>query len=408
MKKIILSLFGLLCFCSCSNHDIEQQNADIMVRTYNEAFKKYVGGEIAKNQAWGFDQDFSLLSRTRNAETNSNQWGTNENNGKYKDVLKKEDIPAITSQELSDVLAVFNQKGKETYTSLIDWSTFFVQQVYKGTAEYTAGNGGKVVGGNQMDWLCAFDPNTNGDDHVNNFNNANGSVMLMMNSSTSRFGYKSSTDNGHVFYYFRMEVINGMYYVGFDFSAQGQNPNEQVQRDLIYNDWIVKIVPGKGYSTNREYTVRVIAEDLNVNDDTDFDFNDVVFDVSIDKDLKETWIKLKAAGGTYPLTVGGKEVHNLFGVSTTTMVNTGWDGPINWDKAVEVKLDQYYENAKDIPIIVLKNGSYPIPLYANIGGPASKIGVPVTFHWCKERESIKGAYPSFVDWVVNNTITVWW
>ena len=44
MKKIILSLFGLLCFCSCSNHDIEQQNADVMVRTYNEVFKKYVGG----------------------------------------------------------------------------------------------------------------------------------------------------------------------------------------------------------------------------------------------------------------------------------------------------------------------------------------------------------------------------
>ena len=172
-----------------------------------------------------------------------------------------------------------------------------------------------------MDWLCAYDPNTSGDDHVNNFNNANGSVMLMMNSSTSRFGYKSSTDNGHVFYYFRMEVINGMYYVGFDFSAEGQNPNEQVKRDLIYNDWIVKIVPGKGYSKPNP-NIRIIAEDLSAKEGSDFDFNDVVFDVTFTSDNTAD-ITLIAAGGTLPLTVAGQEVHSKFGVNTDVMVNTG-------------------------------------------------------------------------------------
>ena len=93
---------------------------------------------------------------------------------------------------------------------------------------------------------------TNHDDHVNGFNAATsndyGGRMLMVNSSTQRFGFSSSQDNGHVFYNFRMEVINGNYYVGLDFEAAGQNKNEKVARDYVYDDWIVKVVPGKGIS----------------------------------------------------------------------------------------------------------------------------------------------------------------
>lgn len=115
-----------------------------------------------------------------------------------------------------------------------------------------------------MNWLCAYDPIgvketkylwsqergnyteivTNHDGHVNNFNAATsndyGDRMLMVNSSTQRFGFSSSQDNGHVFYNFRMEVINGNYYVGLDFETAGQNKNEQVARDYAYTgfkDW---------------------------------------------------------------------------------------------------------------------------------------------------------------------------
>jgi hypothetical protein len=54
------------------------------------------------------------------------------------------------------------------------------------------------------------------DDHINNFNNGkcdawNG-IMLMVNTNSNKFGFKSSEDNGHVFYNFRMEKINGNYY----------------------------------------------------------------------------------------------------------------------------------------------------------------------------------------------------
>lgn len=195
------------------------------------------------NQVWRDEVGVKSLPAMYSSRPESNQWGEDI----YKDFPRPEDI---TEEELQKVLEVFNQPGKESYEPLIDWENFFVQQVWKGTASYTAGNGETVIGGDKMNWLCCGSEEM-GNDHVNNFNNSNGSVMLMFNSSTKRWGYSSSSDSGHIFYYFRMECIEyepgkWAYYVGLDFSAEGQNPNEQVKRDFIYNDWIIKIVPGLG------------------------------------------------------------------------------------------------------------------------------------------------------------------
>ena len=68
--------------------------------------------------------------------------------------------------------------------------------------------------------------------------------------------------------------------------------------------------------------IRVIAEDLTVDERGDFDFNDVVFDVILNYPVGKTTIILQAAGGTLPLTIGGQEVHKKFGVDTNVMVNT--------------------------------------------------------------------------------------
>jgi hypothetical protein len=160
------------------------------------------------------------------------------------------------------------------------------------------------------------------EDHMFDFNNSNsddyGGRMLMVNSNTNIFGYYSSESSGS-YQHFRMEVIDGNYYVGFDFSAEGQNPNQQVQRDYIYNDWIVKIVPGKGVPAQR---VRVMAEDLGTMS-SDFDYNDIVFDILFvkDGDTYKADILLQAEGGTLPLYIGEGEgntyeVHALFGVDT--------------------------------------------------------------------------------------------
>jgi len=435
MKNLVLTMFAVLAFVSCGHDNFEtgnyqQAKQETFVADFNKTFG--VTPEVYANHQWGMntvpliDADGNQISWsvTRGAETNSNQWGTNENNGKYKDVLKKDEIPAITADELNDVLRVFNQKGAESYTAKINWSTFFVQQVWKGTASYKAGNGGTVVGGNQMDWLCAYDPATNGDDHVNNFNNANGSVMLMMNSSTQRFGYKSSTDNGHVFYYFRMEEINGMYYVGFDFSAEGQNPNEQVQRDYIYNDWIVKIVPGQGYTIPHVDRVRVMCEDLGASN-SDFDYNDIVFDIKFIKEGStiKADILVQAAGGTLPLTIGGQEVHNLFAednndqsISTTTMINTHANFGDHIDGLDPVPLivtlpgSNYataWDAINDLPIIVQNPNGQIVYLTINPGSPAEMIAVPAGTAWSDERVSIQSRYPAFATWISDPSVK-WW
>lgn len=397
MKKYLMTGIAALAMCagftSCSHDDegfatIEEakyaEYQDVFVKTY---------GKIASNQDWGFGS----LSTTRSAETNSNQWGTTEGTGKYKDVLKLSEIPAITEQELEDVLEVFNQKGDASYTALVDWSTFFVQQVFKGTASHPShAPNQSVVGGEKMDWLCAFDPIANGDDHVNNFNNANGSVMLMMDSSTRRFGFKSTSDNGHVFYYFRMEVINGMYYVGLDFAAEGQNPNEQVDRDFIYNDWIVKIIPGQGYPKIKEQG-RIFCEDLG--SIGDFDFNDVVFDAKI-YETGAIDITVLAAGGKLPITVAGVQINSLMG----TMVNTGLKTVPYQKIAVdaETAIKNGWTTLKNIPVVVeITANQYKqsIMLRSEIGGAPQKICLPIGTKWPDEYVDINAAYPNFENWV---------
>lgn len=194
MKKIIFGLIALLSFTAC-NHDIETLTPqEIKEAKYAAAFEQ-VFGTISPTQTWGFNQ----TTTTRSADPRGNMWASEGYN-----------VPAdITESEREAVLAVFSQKGEASYEALVDWDCFFVQQVYKGVAHYTAGNGGDVLGSAHMDWLCAYDPVgvqetqyvwnaeknandvfnvTNHDDHINNFNNGDckdyNGIMLMVNSST--------------------------------------------------------------------------------------------------------------------------------------------------------------------------------------------------------------------------------
>ena len=444
MKKYLMMVVAALAFAGCAKNEIEflqpptgEEPTDKDL--YDAAFKAYIGGTIPTTQSWGFSETGTASAPShRAANTNSNQW---EDQGYT--------IPAdITPAELEKVLEVFNQEGATSYTSLINLDEFFVQQVYKGVATYTdkAGNTG-IVGSDKMDWLCTVtnkhvnviswspyeEEVTIGeeyDDHINNFNNGNCTatatsektgkaikgMQLMYSSNTNKFGFKASQDNGHVFYNFRMEEIDGNYYVGFDFEAAGQNPNEQVDRDYIYNDWIVKIVPGKG---NVEKNLRILCEDLSATSGSDFDFNDVVLDVKMGDPAVLT---LRAAGGTLPIRIDGNdawEVHKLFGVwvgdddiakntDKQVMVNTGIvSKPAvvvpNFNKKITTAAE-----ANAIKIEVYKNGKWQ-EMTAVKGEPASKLAVDNTFQWLPERKSIKDEYLNFVTWATATGFTSkWW
>ena len=66
--------------------------------------------------------------------------------------------------------------------------------------------------------------------------------------------------------------------------------------------------PGYKYGAETP-TYRVIAEDLSANQGSDFDFNDVVFDVDPDDDGYGATITILAAGGIWPLEINGEEIH---------------------------------------------------------------------------------------------------
>ena len=405
MKKLIIFLFSLL-LASCVS-DVKYSEQEMKELTYANAFEQAFG-TISPTQTWGFPQTM------RTANTKGNMW---EDEGYV--------IPnKITEDELNKVLDVFSKPGKESYESLIDWDCFFVQQVYKGDSIYVAGNGAKVTGSEHMDWLVAYDPIgydetiyspelkivKNHDDHVNNFNNSYSNdydgCMLMVNSSTQRFGFRSSEDS-KMHYTFRMEKIDGNYYVGLDFEATGQNPNQQVQRDLVYDDWIVKIVPGKGYSDKVKEEGMIICEDLGTIGD--FDFNDVVFYAKVWESGK-TEIWLLAAGGTLNLTVAGQEVHKAFGVPQTTMVNTEEStGKGATKDPFYFEATNKYNSLIEIPIIVsTKNNAGNVTSYelsAEMGKAPQKICVPKGFKWCKEYKSLSIAYPGFREWTTGTSDT---
>ena len=160
-------------------------------------------------------------------------------------------------------------------------------------------------------------------------------------------------------------------------------------------------------------TIRVIAEDLTINDaNHDFDFNDVVFDVIWNKTQNKVSVNLLAAGGELTLYIGGTAdgvsgvptVNELFKLSNSdknitekTMINT-YGGRHNEYNTKEYELDNTWWSgttiqaiAQSIYIRVMKSGEL-VTLTADEGKPASKIAVGTDYEWCDEREDIDAKY----------------
>jgi len=184
--------------------------------------------------------------------------------------------------------------------------------------------------------------------------------------------------------------------------------------DGYYSDWIVTFMPATSGSTTN-YDGRIMAEDLSVSSSSDWDFNDVVFDYKLNSDGSVS-IKLWAAGGTLPLTIGGtrstdkqtitggREVHEAFGLTnTSTMINTGAGATIN---PVTFDLTGSYSQVGDIHLWVYKtvNGVKEwVEIEAVVGEPAGKFVTNTDVNWVDEYANIKGAYPEFQTWVTTGT-----
>ena len=172
-------------------------------------------------------------------------------------------------------------------------------------------------------------------------------------------------------------------------------------------------------------TYRVIAEDLNATEKSDFDFNDVVFDVEPNEEGNAAKIVVRAAGGIYKLTVAGQEVHKAFGEDVKDdglypMINTK-----PWDPEIKATLIESYSGdfssdaairneIKNIEIKVYKPGfeENGIELYAQTGKPACKILVDQTFKVVTERTGIADENTNFHKYVQGiwdtETNGFWW
>ena len=148
---------------------------------------------------------------------------------------------------------------------------------------------------------------------------------------------------------------------------------------------------------------RVIAEDLSASESSDFDFNDVVFDV-VKAESGKTILKLICAGGVLPLRVMGIEIHGLFGETTPNaqgqykMYNTG-AGPNVEPVTFEVNGEYTTpEQINNIKIEVLKENIW-MELKATRGEAACKILVDDTFKPVREYRNIADENKKFTSYV---------
>ena len=439
MRKQLMTGVAAAAICiglaSCSRYDytLISEGEQAYVNYENAFIEKF--GEPAPDQTWGFGSadanngGVAQGAATRTANTNSNQWANTYN------------VPAeITDAERKYVMDWFATHTKAEGEPL-DVKNYFIQHVGYSDDQYTVNNNvyekfennqeifrtetSTVNSKNQMDFIYA---NLNADgserDHVNNFNAGSGNIILMENSETKYgFGFHDSwgsIDNYVTQNYFMAEIdvpgVGKGWYVGLDYQTKKTTRNGHTQQDYVsaflqpdgkYTDRVLKIVPAilKG-------DIRIIAEDLSASEGSDFDFNDVIFDVKYEYPVwNKTTIILQAAGGKLPLRIGvldeEHEVHKLFGVSLNTMVNTE-DWTAHKDPVTFTIDGQYGSWNINNLLIWVQKGSDWVQLTAPQGKAASKIAVSTDYKWVKELQDISKAYKKFDTYVKNDNQAKWW
>ena len=438
MKKILFVGITALAMASCTHDDYAPVSKQ---EQYQAVFEKEFG-TVNPNVNWGFtpqqvftfDENGKLIG-TRGANTEANQW--------YQYLT----VPAPLTDAQKDVVRKWFQNNKNPQGLDVNWSDFFVQQVYKGGTNpgsnspeiyYTLKDGvqtqNTVTGSNYMDWLACGSEESQYKDHINNFNDGDAGdmnvgegnskfhqdkIMYMHDYNTTCFGFHDSY--GQTYYYDSYvlipgdiidPIVAGMYFVGFDYkTAKNENGEIRVNPDGYYSDWIIRVVPGLNAPNagKRVMVEDIIDSNLASVKTSDWDFNDAVFDVRF-----EGWgndrcavITLHAAGGTKYLTIGGEgdkgvEVHKALGVETGTMVNTG-NGATRPVAIFRIPVADNVDNANQIPVYV---GAQE--LTAQQGEATQKLCVPTDVKWMKERVQFINSYDRFKDYVNSNTPDNWY
>lgn len=236
MKSELLGMLSLtalsLGMVSCSSEDIETtgniltQNAQ-KYGTHSSEVNLYFGG--------------NKIVGTRGCDVSGNMWG---------DIMPK--YP--TKEEEAGILA-YVRKNPGASVEWPGYTCYFVQHVISAHNKYSYKDRNNALhdnidGSTNLNELQIKDNNGNYT-HVNNFNSgkceneATHNAALMTDMTQGFQGARAhdsygntDVDNWRLYYW------NGNYYLGIDYKMV--KDDGKIEPDGTYDDWIVKIIPGRG------------------------------------------------------------------------------------------------------------------------------------------------------------------
>lgn len=258
-----------------------------------------------------------------------------------------------------------------------------------------------------------------------------GNTYNYLMSNTNEYAYDKSEPNFHGKMNYNDKPSDD---VIRDLLKYGYLPYSDTQKDWIkpatgadgyYSDWIVSLTEAKNSNTpdnpnssddpDRTW-YRIMCEDLGSTND--FDFNDLVFDVSFTKNGENDYtahVRVQAAGGTLPIYIQYKEndayeAHHILGSDETNVpINVGPAGyEVNPYDFEEITIQMNSDNPNDIDIYVKERANTAtekIILLPKSGGYLSDAPQKICIKngqnvcWMKESKQIEDVYEHFADWV---------
>ena len=226
----MLSLTALsLGMVSCSSEDIESTG-----NILTENAQKYGTHSSEVNFYFGGNK----IVGSRACDVNGNMWGA--------------EMPEYPTEEEKAGILDYVRNNSGASVEWPGYTCYYVQHVISAHNKYSYKdwNGAEhndIDGSTHLNELQIKENNGNYT-HVNNFNEGKCENAVTHNSALMTEGFQgarthesyggANVDNWRLFYW------NGNYYLGIDYMMV--NGSDKIDANGIYDDWIMKIIPGKG------------------------------------------------------------------------------------------------------------------------------------------------------------------
>lgn len=233
MKRKLLGMLSLtalsLGMVSCSSDDIETTG-----NILTENAQKYGTHSSEVNFYFGGNK----IVGSRACDVNGNMWGA--------------EMPEYPTEEEKAGILDYVRNNSGASVEWPGYTCYYVQHVISAHNKYSYKdwNGAEhndIDGSTHLNELQIKENNANYT-HVNNFNEGKCENAVTHNSALMTEGFQgarthesyggANVDNWRLFYW------NGNYYLGIDYMMV--NGSGKIDANGIYDDWIMKIIPGKG------------------------------------------------------------------------------------------------------------------------------------------------------------------